>query len=100
MESVLNMPKRYLSEKQKHIYTTPRLNFALNVIKQKTGLPYNSIMQMLAEPLAEIIGNSEGNASFYVMPYGNTITIMVVGKGSKVKSAKLTRPIDQTFGAD
>ncbi len=90
------MTKKYIKPQQRHIYSTPRLNFALSVIKQKSGKPYNVILSEIAEPLAEMIGNFETAATFYVMPSGNTITIVVSGKNPFVHYGQ-NQPIQNAF---
>ena len=90
------MPKKYINVKQKHIYSSPELNFALSIIKQKTDLPYRCIMERLAKPLSEIIHNKGDPAGFCVMVQGDTITIQVYGNGSIVYSGQ-NQPLSEVL---
>ena len=93
------MPKKYIKTEQRHIYSSPKLNFALSVIKSKTDMPsYRYIMESLAVPLSEILADKANNATFSVYPNGDTIIIQVFGKrGSIVQSGK-NQPIP--YGAN
>ena len=66
------MKKKYMRSEQNHLYSSDRLNFALQVIKQKCYLPScRFAMEQIAVPLSEILATKGDNASFSVYPNGD-----------------------------
>jgi hypothetical protein len=85
---------------QVHVYSSIKLNSNLSVIKSKTDKPYRVILEDITTPLSYMLADKRDPAGYFVYAESDKLVIQVYGAGNIVTSGKLTKPINETIGAD